>query len=65
MLEEITRRFFENTVPCPEQVPDCQNLRLEYNQTLEGLKRNGGCSSCQERNLKNTFIAKIAALIRI
>ncbi len=64
MLPEITSKFFDNSQPCPEQIPDCENLRIEYMQTLEGLRRNGGCSGCQERNLKNTFIAKIAALIR-
>lgn len=65
MLQEIASKFFDNSQPCPEQIPDCENLRIEYTQTLDGLRRSGGCSGCQERNLKNTFIAKIAALTRL
>lgn len=65
MLQEIASKFFDNSQPCPEQIPDCENLRIEYTQTLDGLRRSGGCSGCQERNFKNIFIAKIAALTRL
>lgn len=65
MLQEIASKFFNNSQPCPEQIPDCENLRMEYTQTLDGLRISGGCGGCQERSLKNTFIAKIAALTRL
>lgn len=65
MLQEITSKFFDNSQPCPEQIPDCENLRIEYIQTLDGVRRNGGCSGCRERGVKNNFIAKIAALLKI
>jgi hypothetical protein len=64
-MEEITRKFFETTEPCPKEIPDCANLRQEYIQTLDSLKRKGGCNACAERQLKNTFTARIAATVNI
>jgi hypothetical protein len=64
-MEEITRLFFDTTAPCPIEISDCQNLRQEYLQTLDALKRQGGCSSCAERNLKNNFINRIKANIKM
>jgi hypothetical protein len=62
-MEEITRKFFDTTLPCPSEIPDCVNLRQEYMQTLDALKRQGGCNSCAERNLKNNFISRIKNII--
>jgi hypothetical protein len=62
-MEDITRLFFDSNEKCPPEIPDCANLRLEYLNTLDGLKRNGGCSSCAERQLKNSFIKRIESLI--
>ncbi len=62
-MENITRPFFDNNEKCPQEIPDCANLRLEYLNTLDSLKRNGGCSSCAERQLKNSFIKRIEVLI--
>lgn len=62
-MEEITRIFFATNEPCPPAIPDCQNLRQEYLQTLDSLKRKGGCNACAERQLKNGFTARIAAIV--
>lgn len=64
-MEEIARKFFITTEPCPQEIPDCENLRQEYLTTLDSLKRSGGCNSCAERNLKNTFTARIAATVSV
>ena len=63
-MEQITSIFFNTSSPCPKEIPDCQNLREEYLQTLDALKRQGGCSSCAERNLKNNFINRISKIIK-
>jgi hypothetical protein len=63
MIENITSYFFSMSEPCPQEIPDCANLRQEYIHTLDGLKRKGGCNSCAERNLKNTFINRIKSLL--
>lgn len=62
-MEEITRLFFDANSPCPPEILDCKNLRQEYLQTLDSLKRQGGCSSCAERNLKNNFVNRIKATL--
>jgi hypothetical protein len=63
MLNDITSQFFDTSKPCPSQIPDCFNLRTEYFQVLDAKRREGGCNSCAERNLRNTFIARIASLM--
>ena len=64
-MEEITRKFFTLNEACPPEIPDCDNLRAEYIQTLDALKRGGGCNSCAERQLKNSFTGRIAATVKI
>lgn len=63
-MEEITSNFFNTSLPCPNEIPDCQNLRQEYLQTLDSLKRRGVCSSCAERTLKNNFTNRIKIIIK-
>lgn len=63
-MEEITSNFFNTSSPCPKEITDCQNLRQEYLQTLDALKRQGGCNSCAERNLKNNFTNRIKNIIK-
>lgn len=58
-MEDVASKFFDNNQPCPEEVKDCSSLREEFNRTLDALKRQGGCSACAERNLRNGFIARI------
>jgi hypothetical protein len=62
-MEEITRLFFDMTASCPSEISDCENLRQEYLQTLDALKRQGGCSACAERSLRNNFINRIKTSI--
>ncbi len=63
-MGDITSNFFNTAAPCPKEIPDCQNLRQEYLETLDSLKRQGGCNSCAERNLKNNFIKRISEIIK-
>ena len=64
MINDITSRFFIFEEPCPTEIPDCENLRREYIINLDALKRGGGCGSCAERGVKNSFIARITALVQ-
>ena len=64
-MEEITRKFFTLNEVCPPEVPDCANLRREFVEALDAMKRGGGCNSCAERQLKNSFTARIAATVKL
>ena len=64
MINDITSRFFIFDETCPAEIPDCENLRKEYILTLDSVRRGGGCGSCAERQMKNSFIARIAAIVQ-
>jgi hypothetical protein len=61
-MESIIQ-FFNNTLPCPTDIPDCEKLRIEYAVQLNDLKRQGGCSKCAETAFKNKFIIKLQELM--
>jgi hypothetical protein len=63
-MEDVASKFFDNNQPCPQEITDCQSLRDEYNRTLDAIKRQGGCNSCAERNLRNGFIARIKEYLK-
>jgi len=49
-------QFFEVNLPCPDIIPDCDNLRLQYVTEVNELKKRGMCSGCVERNVRNKYI---------
>lgn len=55
-------QFFNFSLPCPSEFPNCEALRVEYLDTVERLKRTGGCSKCAENRIKNEFIIKLQEL---
>jgi len=56
--------FFEVNQPCPPEIPDCDNLRLQYVTELNDLKRRGGCSNCVERQLRQNYINRIQQFVK-
>lgn len=61
-MEQIIQ-FFNNTLPCPPEIPDCEKHRIDFLSQLDNLKRSGGCSKCAENRLKNEFIVKLQGII--
>jgi hypothetical protein len=57
-MEKIMQ-FFNYSLPCPVEFANCEALRVEYQDSLEQLKRSGGCSKCVENRIKNDFIIKL------
>jgi len=53
---ELQQQFFDFELPCPEEIPHCSNLRIQFAEELSTLKSSGGCTSCLERNLRNKYI---------
>lgn len=60
-MEKIMQ-FFNFSMPCPSEFPNCEALRVEYIDGLEALKRQGGCGKCAENKHKNNFIIKLQNL---
>jgi len=56
--------FFEVNQPCPSEIPDCDNLRLQYVTELNDLKRRGGCGTCAERQLRQNYITRLQQLFK-
>jgi hypothetical protein len=54
-LERI-ENFFNGDKPCPEDIPNCAQLRQEYIDTFERIKTQGGCSPCKIRGIRNHYI---------
>lgn len=62
-MEKVIQ-FFDYSLPCPEEVTDCQGLRNQYSAELEEARKKGGCPPCIERNLRNKYILTIQERIK-
>jgi hypothetical protein len=63
-MEKIIQ-FFNFELPCPNEIPECERLRVEYTDNLNNLRRQGGCGACTENKIKNEFILKLQKLISV
>jgi len=54
----ILALFFDDTKPCPNEIPNCEQLREDYKKDLEKLNQTK-CSQCAITNLKSRYINKI------
>lgn len=57
-MDEIMQ-FFDFTKPCPDKIRDCESLRHQYGQDFDNVRKQGGCGSCAERNLRQQYIARL------
>lgn len=62
-MEKIIQ-FFNSSLPCPPEIPGCEQLRADFLRDLDEAKRRGGCGSCIERNVRNAYTLKIQALLK-
>ena len=62
-IEQKIQIFFDNNIPCPSYIKNCEGLREEFRKELEGLRQRPGCSSCMERGLRHRFIERLRAEI--
>jgi len=46
--------FFDKDKPCPEQIPNCDELRQKYFQELE--VKGTGCTSCETRKIRDKYL---------
>jgi len=57
--QKIIGEFFNLDLPCPKEIPMCEQLRVSYNNELKKFESSGGCSSCFKSRLKSKFIEAI------
>ena len=55
---ELTKieRFFNIDQPCPADIPNCEQLREEFLNKMEEFKKQGGCSPCKARGIRNHYL---------
>lgn len=58
MNDAVIIQFFDNTKPCPEQIPFCKELREAYDKEIQKAS-NSGCTQCQKLNIKSKYISAI------
>ena len=61
-MEKVIQ-FFNLALPCPAEIPNCEQLREEFQKEVnETMRRGGGCYSCVERRIRNAWTTRIQAL---
>lgn len=57
-------QFFDLVRQCPAEIANCEQLRRDYVNEHDDMKRKGGCGQCMERNLKNNWIVRLQSLMK-
>lgn len=48
--------FFDLTRPCPEGIPDCNELRLQFEKDAIEVQKNGSCLGCAKLALREKYL---------
>jgi len=51
--------FFNFDLPCPKEIPMCEQLRVSFDSELKKIEGTRGCSSCAKSKLKARFVEAI------
>jgi len=62
-LFTIGEEMFDKEKVCPEIIPDCEELRKEYLNEIEGLKNRDLCFKCVEKHVKRKYLNIISSYI--
>jgi len=54
-VSNLISEFFDFNGPCPDKIPNCQQLREEYTREIEE-KRAAKCRSCEETRIKTKYM---------
>lgn len=57
-------QFFELSLPCPNEIQDCERHRLNYVNELDTLKKAGRCTACAERTVRNRYINLLQSCLK-
>jgi hypothetical protein len=54
-MSNLIEEFFALEQPCPDKIPNCQQLRDEYQQDIIRIK-NAACRPCDETKVKVKYM---------
>jgi hypothetical protein len=54
-MSNLIEEFFNFNGPCPDKVPNCQQLREQYQKDIE-TKRATNCKTCDETRIKVKYM---------
>jgi len=54
-MEQNILEFFDLSKPCPEQIPNCMDLRNQYIDETQKMQSTG-CSRCAINAIKSRYI---------
>jgi len=57
--QKVIAEFFNFDLPCPKEVPMCEQIRNSFKTELAALETRGGCTNCAKTRLKSRFIEAI------
>jgi hypothetical protein len=57
-VSNLISEFFNFNGPCPDKIPNCQQLREDYAREIEE-KRASGCRSCEETRIKTKYMETV------
>lgn len=55
----IIQSFFDMDTPCPSQIQDCEQLRIDFLTDLDKYRKFNICMTCDILNIKRQYIKKI------
>lgn len=62
-VHKIALDFFNFEVPCPEQIENCEELRMEYLKRVKFVQKLGVCTPCEVTNIKNYYIILLKGML--
>ena len=54
-MSNLINEFFALDQPCPDKIPNCQQLREQYQQDLK-TKQGTNCKSCDETKVRVKYM---------
>lgn len=55
-VNHIANAFFDSNSPCPQEIPNCIQLREAYNTEVNNVQKQPGCTPCQVSNIKSKYV---------
>lgn len=60
---KVSLDFFNFNLPCPKEIPNCEEYRKEYYSKVKFVESLGVCTPCEVTNIKNYYIILFKELL--
>jgi hypothetical protein len=54
-MSNLIQEFFDFNIPCPKNVPNCEQLREQYQKDIQTV-RNANCRPCAETRIRVAYM---------